>query len=233
MKKFIVGLLTDQQKQTIKRFYFYIMNRIRGSNFLINGANNDIVTNNSFLKKTKIEIVGNNNFIIIKNNVRLEYAKIRLIGNNQCLEIGDNCSLIGQKNSIELISLEGNNCKIIIGENTTIEHGARIAAIEDNSKIIIGNDCMFSIDIGMRTTDFHSIIDLETGKRSNPARDIIIGNHVWLGMHVNVLKGVYIADDSVVGVRSLVACDVSGKCIVAGIPARVVKNNTTWKRELV
>jgi carbonic anhydrase/acetyltransferase-like protein (isoleucine patch superfamily) len=50
-----------------------------------------------------------------------------------------------------------------------------------------------------------------------------IGDNVWLGDHATVLKGVTIGDNSVVAARAVVTRDVPANVIVAGNPAKVVK----------
>ncbi|WP_319587448.1 acyltransferase [uncultured Desulfobulbus sp.] len=52
---------------------------------------------------------------------------------------------------------------------------------------------------------------------------IRIGNKVWLGMNVTVLKGVNIGDGAVVAAGSIVTKDVQPWTLVAGNPARTIK----------
>ena len=108
-----------------------------------------------------------------------------------------------------------------------------LAACE-SKKITVGNDCMFSNKIQLRTSDSHSILD-ENAKRINLGGDIEIGNHVWIGNEVMVLKGTTIPDNCIVGARSIVTASLCAppNSIIAGIPARVVKTNINWKRERI
>ena len=125
-----------------------------------------------------------------------------------------------------------NNTKLIIGKNFSL-NGAKIMLSEYDDKICIGNDCMFSWGIIIRTSDGHVIIDKKTNKVINYAENINIGNHVWLGQNVTLLKGAVISDNSVVGASSLVNKKFNTKnCIIAGAPAKVVKKNIDWDREL-
>ena len=57
---------------------------------------------------------------------------------------------------------------------------------------------MVSKDVSIRTGDSHSIIDLKTKKRINFGKDVVIGNHVWLGLNTSILKGVRIGNNSIV-----------------------------------
>lgn len=50
-----------------------------------------------------------------------------------------------------------------------------------------------------------------------------IGNHVWLGVQVFVLKGVVIGDNSIIGTGSIVTYDIPANSIAIGIPAKVKK----------
>jgi len=108
-----------------------------------------------------------------------------------------------------------------------------LAITENNSKLTIGEDCMFSKNIEVRTGDSHSIIDLETGQRINPAKDVHIGNHVWVGAHAKILKGVSIADHAIIATGAIVTNNIPANCIASGVPAKVIKENITWKRERV
>lgn len=53
--------------------------------------------------------------------------------------------------------------------------------------------------------------------------DTIIGNDVWIGQNVTILPGVHIEDGAIIGLNSVVSCDVPPYAIFAGNPAREVK----------
>ncbi len=53
---------------------------------------------------------------------------------------------------------------------------------------------------------------------------IEIGNNVWLGDRVTVLGGVKIGDNVIVGASSVVTKSVPSNCVVAGIPAKIIKS---------
>ena len=108
-----------------------------------------------------------------------------------------------------------------------------MAITENNHKIIIGEDCMFSNAIEIRTGDSHSVIDNTTNSRINLSKDVFIGNHVWLGSGAKILKGVVIEDNSIVATQSVVTNLVPSNSIVAGIPAKVIRQNINWMRERI
>lgn len=54
--------------------------------------------------------------------------------------------------------------------------------------------------------------------------EIAIGNNVWIGDKVTILGGVTIGDNVIIGANSVVIHDVPSHCVVAGMPAKVVKS---------
>lgn len=126
--------------------------------------------------------------------------------------------------------MEGEGNHIVIGKGATSHGKMQLAACEGTS-ITIGDDCMFSHDIYVRTTDSHPIYNKE-GMRINPAENIHIGNHVWIGMQSLILKGAVIPDGCVVGARSTVTkTNLKQQSIVVGTPAKIIRENVTWKLE--
>lgn len=89
---------------------------------------------------------------------------------------------------------------------------------------------MLSAYIDLSTDDRHAIFDVNTGVQLNAAADIVIGPHVWIGMHATILKGVEIGFGSIVGTRSVVTRSVPPMTAVAGIPAKPVRENVSWAR---
>ena len=80
----------------------------------------------------------------------------------------------------------------------------------------------------IRLGDSHSILDSD-GKRINKAKDIAIGDHVWIGQQVIVLKGSTVGADSIVGTGSLLTGKTyDSNSIIAGIPAKIVKQHVSW-----
>lgn len=150
-----------------------------------------------------------------------------MFGSNHELSISENVVLKNVN-----FWFEDNHCAIRIGKNTTIE-SAQLAAVEDYSFITIGEDCMLSNGIRIITTDSHNVIDLESGKRINPAKNVIIGNHVWIGANCTINKGVSIGDNAIIAGNSVVTHNVPANTIVGGIPARVIKENITWDRKRI
>jgi acetyltransferase-like isoleucine patch superfamily enzyme len=174
-----------------------------------------------------IQINGKNNSVVITEGCSLRHLKIVIIGDNHQLVLEKNVNI---KSGI--LWLEGSSNKIEIGKYTTIE-GAHIASIESSSSVKIGEDCMLSDKIVIRNGDSHSIIDSKSKHRLNPSGNILINNHVWIGSNVTILKNVHIKSNSIIGINSLVTRDIDANTLVAGSPAKKLREGVDWKRELI
>lgn len=94
----------------------------------------------------------------------------------------------------------------------------------DTNTITIGDNCMFGPNVTLATATHPT----KAAERVNPegreyALPIRIGERVWLGAGVTVCPGVTIGDRAVVAAGSVVVHDVPPDTLVAGVPARVVK----------
>ncbi len=128
------------------------------------------------------------------------------------------------------------NAVISIGKNFSIEKGYGLHALP-HTNILIGDDCMFSWEIQLLSSDAHSIFDVITGEKINTVknlsekRKIEIGNHVWIGMRVTILYNTKIYDGSIIGACSVVKGIISNNCIAAGLSARIIRENIAWCRD--
>jgi len=114
--------------------------------------------------------------------------------------------------------------KLSIGDHTYIN---RSASIDCTQEITIGDYCAISDNVQILDSDFHPIT--YNGKTSMMSKPVHIGNHVWIGRSAIILKGVTIGDGAIVGAGSVVTRDVPARCLVAGNPARVIKENVEWE----
>lgn len=171
---------------------------------------------------------GANNVAIIDAGASLTNCKFHFKGNNNTLHVSSGTHL----NNVTFWFEDDNN-RIDIGRMVTSEGSQELAACEGKN-ITIGDDCMFSYGIHVRTTDSHPILD-SNAKRINSASDIYIGKHVWIGADVMLLKGTVIPDGCVIGARSMVTAslDANINSMIVGMPAKVIKENISWKRERV
>lgn len=186
------------------------------------GSNNRIETGCALMKKTRITIHGQNNLVRVGDFSQLDGASITIYGDNNTVTIEPWCTLKGTE-----LHIEKSGGSIVIGEHTRILGKTHLAVLEGTA-IRIGKDCLFSSDIHFRTGDSHSVLDMQ-GRRINASEDITVGDHVWFGTKATVLKGAVIPAHCIVGACAL----VSGKfrqphCVLAGVPAKVVKQGVDW-----
>jgi acetyltransferase-like isoleucine patch superfamily enzyme len=202
----------------------YIYNLIHYNNIWRYRRNNTFIIKGAFLKNVHLHISGKGNTLIIGPKARLNNCEITFIGNQCKLLIGGGSTIVS---NVSLWCQDNDSC-IMIG-NDFMMNGGHIASCEGTS-IKIGNDCMFSNDIEIRSSDSHSIINLK-GERINRAKNIIIGNHVWLTAHVRVLKGSIIPSNCIIGNSSLVSSKLNDEnAIYAGIPCKTVKDKVNWNK---
>ncbi len=174
------------------------------------------------LFRSVISIKGHNNRVVIERGAKLRRCRIRVFGSNHTVRIRSGCNLIEAELHVEDCSGE-----ITIGEKTAICGKTHLACIE-GKKIVIGDDCLFSSDVTVRTGDSHSILD-QNGARINPSADVVIGNHVWIGNHTILLKGTVISENSIVATGAVVTKPFHQKAvIVGGNPARILKEDINW-----
>ena len=185
----------------------------------------DFFTNDD---KKHVLVVGKNNIIQVADLKRSNKIKFHIYGDNNKIIINTKSRFISDIR----IGSKGrfcNNCKIIIGENSTSE-GSTIRMQECNLELCIGTDSMLSNDIQIFCSDIHTIYDNENNV-INRGKNLIIGNHVWIGTGVNIAKNSIIGDNCIVGMKSVVAGKFEEpNCVIAGNPARVVKRNVNWDR---
>lgn len=186
--------------------------------------NNSVVIENSSVFHCSFNINGTNNRIVIKNNADIVYCNISVFGDNNLI-IFD-----GNKGIVNLIN-RGNNNVVSIGKDTTIET-VYMVSMGCNNSIEIGKDCMFSGDVEIWNTDSHLITD-ENGNPLNPSKPVCIGNRVWVGKHVKILKGVSIGADTILGMNAVITHDVPANSIAAGNPAKTVKKGVKWHRGFI
>lgn len=198
-----------------------------GFNLIWGILGNEISIGSSFLKMCKITIRGKNNRIILGDKCHLDHTSISIEGNHSTVILGDSvCIHSGD------IHLEDDGSYVSIGEKTLICGPSHLACIE-GTKIQIGRDCLFSSETVIRTGDSHSIMDFE-GKRINHSNNVDIGDRVWLGHRAICTKGALIGSDSVIATGAILTKSIeNSNVVVAGNPARVVKENIKWCRERI
>ena len=224
MNRWIKNIAKSNSHILSKIYYYCMKNKVRGANgnvfkyhdvFLCGlrlafyGKDNEVILGGvkpSALTNCHIEIHGSRNKVIIEGGVGAKDLSI------YCAE---------------------DNCIVQIKEDTQIAGKTELAVME-GTKIEVGKDCLFSANITLRAGDSHSVIDATTGERINHSKDIIVGDHVWIGNTVIVTKGTIIGEQSVVATGAVVV----GKTFptnsaIGGNPAKIIKEGINWLAEKI
>ena len=156
--------------------------------------------------------------------------------NPKCIYLGENVG-IGSSTFFGPVTEYAGiayNPKIIIGDGTWIGKRCSIAAI---NKVEIGNHVLFAGQVHI-TDHSHGYEDVSRPIGPQPLISkgpVIIEDDCWLGFSCEILSGVHIGKHSIVAARAVVTKDVPSYSIVAGNPARLVKqyNHETGRWEKV
>lgn len=148
------------------------------------------------------EIIFGTNVSMVSNSYRSSAAsihapvKIQTMSDTSFIEIGDDVGLNG----------------------TSI--------VSRSKKIIIGSGSIIAPNVIIMDSDFHALWPPEN-RVTNPGlendKDVIIGKNVWIGTGSIILKGTVIGDNSIVGAGSVVTGTVCANVVVAGNPAKIIK----------
>lgn len=156
-------------------------------------------------------------------NVTLSMARIQFVSGAGTIRLGHNVTAKGRLEVTQggLVQIE---------EGTVMNRTCDIRGGE-GAEVQIGKNCLFS-NVKIMTSDMHSILDLATSKRTNPAAGIVIEDEVWIAEDVKIAKGVRVGTGAVIAAGSLVTRSIAPMCLAAGRPARVVRTGVSWSRTL-
>ena len=187
------------------------------------GKRNRLLNNARRIAGLDVRIRGDDNLIEAAANCRLGRVQFDIKGSSNRVQIDGDAYLEGAS-----FYIVGDHCSILIGRGT-YALGATFAAAESGTTITLGDSCMLSSEIVIRTGDSHGIFDRASGARLNPGADVRIGAKVWLAQRVMVLKGVTIPDGCIVGAAAIVTKSLdTPHAVYAGHPARKIRDNVAW-----
>ena len=130
--------------------------------------------------------------------------------------------------------------QLALGRNACVSIGDRVFAagliLLSEKAIRIGNRAMFSFNVVIADTDFHPLdpaqrildavaISPLRGERTRPVietAEVTIGDDVWIGPNVTILKGVSIGAGAFIEPGSLVTRDIPARARVLGNPAQII-----------
>lgn len=94
--------------------------------------------------------------------------------------------------------------------------------ILDMAEVHIGDNCLMAPNAAIYTAS-HPIQAAGRAAKVGYATPVTIGNNVWIGAGAMILPGVVVGDGVVVAAGAVVTRDVPPNTVVAGSPARVIK----------
>jgi len=109
--------------------------------------------------------------------------------------------------------------RVIIGSRVAINEFTHIwggGGVEIGTDTMIASHCV----ITSQTHSINGVHYRETLER----KPVFIGDNVWVGAGAIILPGVRIGNNSVVGAGSVVTKDVPENCVVAGVPATIIRH---------
>ena len=229
-------LKEETQNHIIYKFLF-IKFKFKKNRTKIRNNNIYVIDKNGKKKKfffvfgLKVHFEGENSSVILHSPIcKFKNSKIS-IGSNSSVEIKSSSQMVRKLN----IEATADNVSCFIDEELSCFNGLTILLHKENNlKVTMGKNCMVGSNVSIRTTDAHTIADKNTKQILNYGKDVIIGNHVWLARDVSVMKGVKIADNSVVGAYSVVTKSLEEEnALYVGIPAKKIKSEIEWYRNSI
>lgn len=108
-----------------------------------------------------------------------------------------------------------------IGDNVSLNRGIELYAdFFGGNDIVIGSNVIIAPNVRFHAADH----DLSGDVFSHTGKPIRVADNVWIGAAAIILPGVSIGEGAVVGAGSVVTRDVPANAIVAGNPARVIRD---------
>lgn len=107
------------------------------------------------------------------------------------------------------------------GENVIVNNNATF--ISEGDGIFIGDDTIIGFNFNVFDSDFHSLSPTRRRSGSPLVGKVNIGENVFIGANVTILKGVSVGANSVIASGSVVSKNIPENVIAAGIPAKVIK----------
>ena len=129
-------------------------------------------------------------------------------------------SRYGEGNIVKDHCYFGNGDRLTVGSRSQLGSHARL-----NGTITLGDDVVMGPDVVMMAVSHEFSrtdipINLQGAKPDDP---IAIGNDVWIGTRVVILPGVHLGDHCIVAAGAVVTKSFPDKCIIGGVPAKVIR----------
>ena len=162
----------------------------------------------------------------LQNGFRINKWPLMRVHRNASVVLSDNVLLNSSNHSYHInmhsrvkIMCDVGGAEIYIGKNTRI-HGSCIHAFK---KIHIGNDCLIAANCQIFDSNGHHSSPNERRISNGTAKEITIGDNVWIGANSIILPGVSIGSNSIIAAGSVVNKSIPAEHIAGGNPAKSIK----------
>ncbi len=119
------------------------------------------------------------------------------------------------------VEVSGERSRIEVGDRTEFNNNLTIKS--EGAGIRIGRDGLFGAHVEIFDSDFHDLDPARRRTGTPRVAPVEIGDNVFVGMGVRILKGATIGSDSVIGAGAVVTGPIPAGAIAAGNPARVIR----------
>lgn len=119
---------------------------------------------------------------------------------------------------VEVSSAEA---RIEVGDRTEFNNNLMLKS--EGAGIAVGRDGLFGAHVEIIDSDFHELNPARRKGGKPSTAPVEIGDNVFAGMGVRILKGVTVGNDTVIGAGSVVTSSLPAGVVAAGNPARVIR----------
>jgi acetyltransferase-like isoleucine patch superfamily enzyme len=111
-----------------------------------------------------------------------------------------------------------------VGDHTYFTSDSHMEVVHN---VTIGSNCAISWGVTIIDDNHHQVLPEKKG--SVKEKEVKIGDHVWIGCHVTILKGTVLGNNCIVAAGSIVKGKFPDNVLIAGNPAKIVKQEINWK----
>ena len=198
-------------------------------------------------KKLPVFFYGRVKFTSIKGEIQID-GKIQkgMIGFGQPYELNSAHKGITEIFILGKLTFKGKfqfgkDCFVFVGENAVCELG-NMASMASGGKIIctekiaLGDYARFGSEAQIIDTNFHDLVDTQTGGKLQKSAPIFIGNYNFGSNRVSIMKGTQTPNFCTIASNSLCTKDYKSlgeNILIGGIPAKLIRNNISrdWEGE--
>jgi acetyltransferase-like isoleucine patch superfamily enzyme len=157
----------------------------------------------------------------VGKNLRVDLGAPYVYGDLK-IRIGDDCTMSAISSFVS--TSVGKNPVLEIGDRTYL--GYRVS-ISVGSRVTIGSHVLIANEVFIADNPGHPMDAMKRrsqGVEPDQIRPVTIGDDVWIGHGSKIMPGVTIGEGAVVGAASIVTRDVPPYTLVAGAPAKVIRD---------